>query len=260
MAWVLSKLPAIARRRFLIQFVLIMGIVFLVGGLIEVMQPYFERSAKWGDLGIDLLGGLIGVMFLGPARRGLNRRLLVVGQITVVAVAMGVLYAPMSTLWDMWQAWRQFPVLGDFETGLERRRWSGGEIERTLARHGEASLRVTLGTEKYAGITLKRSFGDWRGYSTFAFSLCNPDRDPLRITVSIRDAEHSRRGGDYRDRFNRTFVMGQGWNEVYIPVGDIAHAPAARTLDLSRLTEVVIFTVDPPRHRVMYLDYVRLMR
>ena len=69
-------------------------------------------------------------------------------------------------------------MLSDFETRFEARRWSSGEIDRTVGRHGRASLRVSMGTEKYAGTTLKRSFGDWRGHCAFAFSLYNPDPEP----------------------------------------------------------------------------------
>ena len=161
---------------------------------------------------------------------------------------------------DMWQASRQFPVLSDFETRLETRRWCSGEIDTDVARHGASSLRVALDTQKYAGTTLKRSFGDWKGFSIFAFSLYNPDPDPLRMIVSIRDEEHFRRGGEYHDRFNRAFMMAQGWNDVYIAVADIENAPSERKLELNHLSEVVIFTVDPPAPRVMYLDYVRLIK
>lgn len=54
--------------------------------------------------------------------------------------------------------------------------------------------------------------------------------------------------------------MKQGWNDVSIPIVDIENAPAARKMELEHLSEVVIFTVDPPAPRVMYLDYVRLIR
>lgn len=256
----LSRLPILARRPFFVQFVVIMSVVFLVGAIIEVIQPYFGRSGSWRDLGINVLGALFGVMFLAPARRSVSRGLLVCGQLSAMTLAVVMFHGPVITLWDMWQASRQFPVLSDFETPFEARRWSSGEIDKTFVRHGQASLRVAMGTEKYAGTTLVRSFGDWQGYSTFAFSLYNPDADPLHITVSIRDEEHWRRGGEYEDRFNRVFSMGQGWNEVHIPVADIAHAPAMRKLELNQLNEVVIFTVDPPVPRVMYLDYVRLIR
>jgi VanZ family protein len=260
MALGLSRLPAFSHRAFWFQFVLIMSAVLFVGGIIELIQPYFGRTAKWGDLGMNLLGGFGGMLFLAPSRRTLRRGVLAFAQFSCLALAVVLFYGPVTTLWDMRQASGQFPLLSDFETRLETRRWNSGEIENGIARHGEGSLRVSLDTQKYAGTTLKRSFGDWRGYSNFAFCLYNPDRDPLNITVSIRDEEHFRRGGEYHDRFNRGFVMEQGWNDVYIPVADIENAPLKRKLELNDLSEVVIFTVHPPAPRVMYLDYVRLIR
>jgi hypothetical protein len=259
MAWGLSRLAVLNQRSLWFQFFIIMFVVFFVGGIIELIQPYFGRTARWRDLEIDLLGGFLGVMFLVSARRNLARGLPALGQFAGLALVVVLFYGPVITLWDMWQASREFPVLSDFETRFETKRWSSGEIDNGIARHGESSLRVALGMEKYAGTTLRRSFGDWRGYSIFAFSLYDPDPDPLRITVSIRDEEHFRRGGEYHDRFNRSFIMAQGWNDVYIPVSDIENAPSERKLELDHLSEVVIFTVDQPAPRVMYLDYVRLI-
>jgi hypothetical protein len=260
MAGVLSRLPAFAARKFLVQCVLIMTLVFLAGGIIELIQPFFGRAAKWRDLGIDLLGGLLGLMFLSPVRHVVKQGRLVILQMSVLAVASAAFYMPAITLWDMGRAWRQFPVLSDFETRFEARRWSNGMVTGEIARHGERSLRVSINTEKYAGTSLVRSFGNWRGYSSLAFSLYNPDAEPLSITVSIRDEEHFRRGGDYHDRFNRAFKMEHGWNDVRIPVAEIENAPAARRLQLNQLSEVVIFTVDPPEPKVVYLDYVHLIR
>jgi len=235
MAAMLSRLPSLAGRPFLFQFIIILSVVLLLGGIIEVIQPYFGPTARWRDLGVDLVGGLLGIMFLAPARRGLSRRVLTLAQIAVVAAAVMVFSGPVVTIWDMRQASKQFLVLGDFETRFETKRWSSGEIDKGIARHGESSLRVPLPVKTYSGTTLKRSFGDWRGYSTFAFSLYNPDPQPLPITVSIRDEEHFRRGGEFNDRFNRIFTMEQGWNDISIPIADIEEAPAARKLGLDHL-------------------------
>jgi hypothetical protein len=83
---------------------------------------------------------------------------------------------------------------------------------------------------------------------------------PLSITASIRGEEHLRRGGEHHDRFNWPFTMEQGWNDVSTTVADIENAPAERRLQLNQLSEVVIFAVDPPAPKVVYLDYVRLIR
>jgi hypothetical protein len=260
MVLALSRLPGVAQRPVLYQFLIILCVVLFVGGIIELIQPYFSRTGRWRDLGLDLLGGFLGIMFLLPARRSLRQGVLLFGQLMALALIVVVFYGPATTLWDIRQASKQFPVLGDFETGLEAKRWSSGEIAKGIASYGENSLRVFLGKGKYVGTTLERSFGDWRGYSAFAFSIYNPDPDPLPITVSIRDEEHFRRGGEYHDRFNKVYPMKQGWNDVSIPIADIENTPSGRKQELNHLSEVVIFTVDPPAPRVMYLDYVRLIQ
>ena len=129
------------------------------------------------------------MVFVPPGRRALSPRVLIYGQVAALALAAIIFYGPVTTLWDMGRASRQFPVLSDFETRLEAGRWSGGTIHEGIARHGEKSLRVTLRKQKYPGTTLKRSFGDWRGYSGFAFSLYNPDPE-----APAHNRVHSRRG------------------------------------------------------------------
>ena len=256
LSWVLNS----ARRTFWHQAFFIILVILCLGGIIELAQPYFGRSFKWQDLGINLLGGLFGLSFFVPARRELDRRFLAFTQLFVLAAATMVFHKPVVTLWDIWQASRQFPVLSDFETNLEAKRWSSSEIDDSIFRHGERSLKVVLGTERYPGTTLRRSFGDWSGYTYFAFNLYNPDDKPLFVTVSIRDHEHNRRGGGFHDRFNRKFKIEKGWNDIAIPIADIQGAPSDRELRLDNLSEVVIFTTGLKEQRRFYLDYVRLCR
>jgi hypothetical protein len=260
LAWWLTRLPELAGKKPLPQIFMIMLVLLITGGTIELLQPLFGRNASWSDLGMDLLGGLMGLFFLASGPRRLPRRLLAGGRVGLLTTAVVIFSGPAITLWDMGQAALTFPVLGDFENSLESRRWTRGEIDSQLARQGKASLRVPLVTKKYTGTTLHRSFGNWQGYETLAFSLYNPLPDPLEIIVSISDQEHFQRGAKYHDRFNRSFKISQGWNDLLIPVRDIESAPAERILDLARLRQLVIFTVNPPEPRVIYLDDVRLIR
>ncbi len=261
MARFLAGLSFFYRKHFWLQFFLIMAFVFFAGGVIELIQPYFGRMASWRDVGFNLLGGCFGLIFFMPSGRcTLGGKLLLFAKFVVVTFAIIMFSAPALALWDMREASRQFPVLGDFESRLETRRWSSGKIDRSFARHGRASLRVLLETgNKYPGTTLLNSFGDWTGHSFFAFSVHNPDSEPLFLTVSIRDHENYFRGGDYNDRFNRSFRIEQGWNDIRIPIENIKNAPLERTLELDKLAEVVFFTVDLPEPRIMHLDYVRLI-
>ena len=260
LAWFLARLHVLAGLSIYQQFALIIAAVLISGGSIELIQEHFGRTASWKDLGVNLTGGLFGLLFLAPGRVRMPWVLLRGGQVTILILCLFLFSNPMLTLWDMHHATRQFPVLGDFETTLETRRWSSGKIDKEFFRHGRASLMVPLETgKKYTGTTLRRSFGDWTGYTFLAFSVHNPDPEPLFLTVSIRDHEHNRRGGEYIDRFNKSFRIDQGWNDIRIHVQDIENAPAERTLLLDSLSEVVFFTTELDQPRIIHLDHVRLI-
>lgn len=254
LTWALAALPPLRRRPFAHRALAVIALVILIGTAIELIQPHFGRSASLRDLWRNLLGALAALAWMAPRYRPgwWAFRLL------VLALLAAELYRPATNLWDIRQAHRQFPLLSGFETAFEDWRWSAGTLDDSVARAGRRSLRLDLVPARYSGTTLKRGFGDWTGYGHFAFSLHNPDPEPLRITVSIRDHEHFRRGGEYPDRFNRGFVLKPGWNDIVIPVEHIARAPRDRTLDMSDLAEVVIFTVDLRAPRTLYLDQVQL--
>jgi hypothetical protein len=351
-AWALARQPRIAGMPFLRQAGVILGIILALGGAIELIQPIFGRTASLRDLGVNLLGGLVGLVFLSrsyprlsfPNRRiiestnqpssdfpnqritestnqrssdlpnqrfneltnqpsssfpihrihestnqpssdlpnqripestnhpssdfpnqrlheSTNKRLLLTLQPLVLIMVALVLTPRAIDFWDMCQASRQFPLLGDFETRFEARRWSSGTIDTSIARQGNASLRVELKAgQQYPGTTLKRSIGNWQGYLFLELSIHNPGPYPVRMTISIRDKEHFDRGGEYKDRFNQSFFIQQGWNDLRIPIGAIENAPAERKLDLSGLTEVVVFTTGPADAKVVHFDRVRLTK
>lgn len=255
----LLRLPALARWSYAWQAALVLLVVLVLGGGIELAQPFFGRGASWQDLGVNLLGGFIALLLRAPRQRDRERWLTAGGWALAGALAVLLFRQPVAALWDRGLAARQFPLLSDFETPLEYKRWSNGSIERGMARQGEHALRVYLGTGQYSGTSLMRSFGDWRGYAAFVFSLYNPGPSALTITVSIRDQEHYHRGAEFHDRFNRSLAMAPGWNDVVIPIADIAGAPRDRTLELDRLSEVVIFATNLPAPRWVLLDAVRLI-
>jgi hypothetical protein len=62
----------------------------------------------------------------------------------------------------------------------------------------------------------------------------------------------------YDDRFNRLFVITTGWNDLEIPMSEIASAPRGRTMDLTRIEGLSFFTVDLERPRTIFIDQVEL--
>ncbi len=259
LSWYLSSLPYMAGIHICRQILWVLLAVLFLGGAIELIQGYLGRTPAWKDLGVNLLGGLFGLLFFASGRARIPGFLLKSGQVMVLALCFFMFYGPVVTLWDMHMAARQFPVLSSFETRFESKRWIGGEIDHELSRIGSASLRVELRPQRYSGTTFWRSFGNWEGYEVFSLSIHNPEPDPLDMTISISDREHSVKRGGFHDRFNRELTLEKGWNDIRIQVSEIENAPAQRSMDLSRLSYVVIFAMDLSEPRTIYLDDVRLI-
>jgi hypothetical protein len=181
-AWILIGLPGVRARRFAAQAAWVLLIVLLISILVEWVQTFFGRSAGLRDIWQNLVGAMLAVAFHAPAGRG--RSLLV--SLTVVLLVLE-LAGPGIGLWDRAVARAQFPVLGEFDTQFEHRRWSSGFQDIARARTGSRSLRVDLEPGRYAGTALLRSFGDWSGFAYLEMSLYNPESQALPIVVSIRD-------------------------------------------------------------------------
>jgi VanZ family protein len=255
------SLPSLARLSFVHGSGLILLLVLILGGAIEIIQPFFGRTASLTDVGITIIGAMAGLFFFTPGREKPGRVFYNFSRVLIIGVSALIFWGPMATLLDMHHASRQFPVLSDFETGLQVKRWSYGRIVRHISRSGSSSLRVKLDySQTYPGTTLNYGFGNWSEYDALALSVFNPDPESLRIIISIRDLEHSKSGKGFGDRFDRSFQVEHGWNDLYIAMDDIRNSPAQRELDLDRLTSMVVFTMNLPESRVIYLDNLRLMR
>lgn len=235
---------------------LVLAGAFVLGGAIELLQPFFGRTALWRDVWQNVLGAATGLLLAHP--RTLLRS---AWALPVFAALLLEVRLPALHLWDEQLARRHFPVLSDFETRLEHLRWSKGHVSTETSRTGSRALRVDLEPgRRWPGTALRRGLGAWSGYEALEFSIHNPEPEPLRLTVSVRDREHGRRGSAYRDRFNRRFDIATGWHDLRIPVAEIAAAPAERTLDVDDIEMVLFFTAAVDAPRTFHLDAVRLTR
>ena len=253
LAALLMRLPVLRRGSFASRAVLVLLLVLFVSIGIELLQPAFDRSADLQDIRRNLVGALVAVSFYAPP--GARRR---IAMGTTFLLLAAELTRPAVSMWDRQVAENQFPVLGEFETRFEHRRWTTGVPDSEVARAGSRSLRVTLRPGPYPGTALVRSLGDWSHYDRLSLSLYNPRAKPLVITISVRDQVHFQRSGAYEDRYNERFRIDSGWNDLNIPMASILSAPETRTLDLSDLSELAIFVEDLREPVVFFVDRVQL--
>ncbi len=251
---------------FFRQLVEVLLLTFVLGGITELIQGQIGREATWQDLGNDLIGGLLGVVFFAESRRTLAAWKLRLLQMPVLLIFLWSLLPVAKVIIDDTIAYRQFPLLSGFETPLETSRWSGSAKrtrDDTVSSSGRSSLRLDLTTQRYSGIGLKDFPRDWSAYDSVSLQVFNPDPEPLLLHFRIHDQYHSNhknvRNNVYSDRFNASFKIMPGWNTLQVSLAKVASAPKDRLLDLSRIAGMGVFVGKLTEPRTIYLDDVMLI-
>lgn len=247
-------------KRLLLEIVLL---TFFFGGLTELIQAEIGREATWQDLGNDLVGGLLTVVFFSRSRKDLSLWTLKFLQVPVLFMVLWSLLPVGQVVIDDIIAWRQFPQLSGFETSLEKKRWGGSakrEINNEVYFSGHSSLQISLTTQRYSGIGLKDFPKNWAEYSAVSLQVFNPDQEPLQLHFRIHDQSHRAHKNAYSDRFNASFKIKSGWNHLQVPLAKVAQAPKGRLLDLTRIAGMGVFIGKLDKPRTIYLDDVKLIR
>lgn len=261
LACLLSRWRFVAKMSLAEQWVIILLITLLVGVSIEFMQYGTERTPDTGDVLRDLTGSLL-VLVFGSSRSASQAKSWRRSQQVAVLVLLVVQLWPLTkTLVDEAIALQQFPLLSNFETPFEIDRWAGSaklSVESMPSISQDKLLKLSLTTDQYSGAGLKHFYGNWISARTLKISLYNPGVAPLRITCRIHDLQHTDGYEEYEDRFNRSFLLIQGWNHIEIDLDEVKESPADRSMDMSRIRGLGIFVVSQSEPRFLYLDKLRL--
>lgn len=242
-------------------WVLALGMVNLAGCLIEGAQYVLGRSPSISDLFLNNVGTILALTFVSLRRssaRSWRTAALFGAALALLAWSLIPILAALS---DEYSASRAFPVLSDFETPFQISRWTSDvelSIEREHVRYGNGAMRVPLSTERYSTASLKYFPSDWSGASSLAVSIFNPDPEPLELHLRVHDRWHDDHGQSYDERFNRSFTVLTGWNDLVFPMSDIENGPRYRTLNLSEIRGLSIFSVELPSPRTIFIDQLEL--
>ena len=261
LAILLSRCSLVARMPLVWQWTTILTITFLFGISIEFMQYGTSRTPDIGDVLRDLTGSLL-VLVFGPSGSKLlpvKRRLTL--QLSVVALSLVLILPFARSLIDEAISWYQFPLLSGFETPFEIDRWGGDDrlsVESITSISDGKLLKLSLTTDKYLGTSLKYFDGDWSSARMLNIRFYNPDKNPLRIVCRIHDLQHNDGHEEYEDRYNNSFLLAPGWNQIEIDLDEVKQSPVGRDMDMTRIRGIGIFAVSLPSPRTLYIDEIRL--
>ncbi len=249
--------PAIHRRNLMVQFLFLTIMAIVLGSGIELIQSYVGRQASVLDVVRDVFGAMASVLVFSPQIRRFRfhqKMLLVFVSVLLLLFLSRNLF---TSLWDEYHAYRDFPVLADFERAAEIVRWSSSEkmiISDEVSMLGTKSLKVNITPRTYSGVELKYFPSDWSGYEQLVLNVFSPEEEPLFLVVSIFDNKHHANRFAFTDRYNKRFQLKQGWNELTVSLTDVKHAPRKREMDTTRISGLRLFVVRPRNNQLIYLD------
>ena len=244
---------------FKLLFTLVFCVVFGFGT--EYAQLLVGRNFELKDVLHDFVGGFSGLTLSLFSLK--NKRLVNLGICIIVFV--GTVFGCrdfLLALWDEYRINKDFPVLADFESGIELKRWriSGGhfELSEDNATSGENSLKVDFRPARYSDLSMDHFASNWVGYNYLTFNIESSAEQPINLYVKIYDYTHYYSAFRFYDRFNGKILVNPGNNKIRINLEDVRNAPRDRPMLLNEVWGVSIFAIDLKEPYRFYLDDVRL--
>ncbi len=252
-------LAPLARLGVRLQLAVVLLLAFVVGGGIELLQPFFGRNASLDDTVYDLAGAATGVLFCSRRRRDFGwhwRRGL---QIAILAVLLVASQRAVAWYLASSDAAARFPVLADFEAPFTARLWSLGERSDAISRNGLHSLFVSFPPVGWSAVTLEPTREDWSAFRELRLAVFNPRSESQPLSVLIADRELPDRLGNRRPWFRQRVALEPGWNELAVPLAEVVIGAENGPIDISRIG---FLTLEVPQSGTpvdIYIDDVHLV-
>lgn len=249
--------------RLRVQWVIFLLFTLLLGTSIELLQYGTNRTPDVGDISRDIMGCLLVLAFYPGMLVHSSRQWVRNVRFTVIVLFFFHLLPFSQSLLDEINARLQFPVLSDFETAFELDRWTGSatrEVVNLDPLTPSHQLKIGYNTELYSSASMQYLIQDWSQYTTLNFRILQPLSEPLRISIRVHDEQHQSGLNPFQhnDRFNRSFYLKQGWNDITIPLQDIRMAAKSRQIDLSRIRNINLFTTRLSEAREIFIEEIFL--
>ena len=227
-----------------IIYLLVVLIGLLFGVTIELLQGFLQRESSIDDIYRDFLGLMSGISVLA-----LSRQASMPDKTVLIILSSGFLFIGMFSFLQISLHYVQrsdaFPLIIEFE-----KKWS-----TSFMRFNNAVLLVDANTEgsksemfrvrfdagSYPGISIIEPEKNWLPFNTLHFNVFSNNVADIALILRIHDKIHNQ---DYDDRFNRSFNIRPGLNEIAVKLNEVQNGPAQRKLDLANIAGITLFMVD----------------
>jgi hypothetical protein len=255
--------PALLRLPPL-RLIRLSGLLFLGGVACEVAQKFVDRHPSVDDLLANSLGLFAGMLYC-LSRQSVSRLLCAAGILLMTVVIALPAVDPVLELFDCLRQRQEFPLLASFERPRELKAWivhgARFQVSNDWASHGSSSVRIESSGARDPGALMVWPVPDWSQYSSFQFTIFNPNHSAVLVGVSISDQQHIRNLWEPSDRFNWRGELGpHEVKQFSLNLEKVMVAPASRQTDMTQISNLNIFLENPPADAIFYVDGVQLLK
>jgi len=130
------------------------------------------------------------------------------------------------------------------------------ELNDQYVSHGQKSLKLEMyPPSRYPGMSTSSFEHDWRGYKKLCFDIFNPKKEGVSISFRLDDKKDH---PSYADRINKSIKLKSGWNAICFELDSLRTSGTKRHLNLTNVTRLYMFTLNPERPLTLFLDNIRL--
>lgn len=214
----------------------------------EAIQPFFNRSASFGDLFANAIGIVIagsGLYFYFARKTSLGLKALHAA-VSLLLVSSFLLPTLRKSQAENWLD-QQFPDLSRFDDSRASFFW----ISQGKAGLGFESddLKISTQPKEWSGVSFFPGGQDWSGQSTLVLEFENPG-NAFQLGIRIDD-DHDCSKHD--SRFNGTLDLPGGPSTHRLALEEVAAGPEQRQLTLSAITRLGVFVGPEDPARVFFL-------
>lgn len=224
-----------------------------------------DRFASVSDLALDAAGMIAGFLIVWAV--GLWRARSRVMSALIIAVTLSVTLVSARSMigfigFDVFRA--SLPIVRDFHrpfSAIKVQVYGGAEFKKVrMERSGadlDSALRVRFSTPRYSGIVFLEPGSQWSAYENLSINIFSALPTSRQIELRIHDTQHNNR---YFDRYNGSFSISPGLNELRIPLSSIAamgeNTESTREMDIDDVSQIQFFvrSIDTP----FALDFLKI--
>ena len=243
------------------QFMLVAILCTVIVGIsIEALQLIRGSAFSLGDLIKDLTGSSLALSIISYYHRKTPRRL----KFTIIGISFILSLISFKvltmTVYDEIQMYREFPVLVDFQDITQQQRVHAKDMKIVQLPDNPSlnMLQINFNTANYSGFALQHFVGNWSVHSRLSLKIYRQQQTSLVLHCRINDRHHDRNGFAYNDRFNRQYLLIQGWNIIDINLLEVKTSPINRELDLADISHLECFVISQPNRETIFLDTILL--